>query len=219
MKRRNFLKTTVASGAGIIVAPSLLLAKDKYVSMPKLLPGQLGVIYGLAGSGKSKVIYTLAERPAYKLGLHTGSLLIYLEVNPDLRVFKNLKTIIQDYAKGGDTIYIDNIDLVAYHSNDKHLHTFWDVQKIVMKELVILAREQKCKIWITKRGNKYWNDVKIHKIFTAYYPSFKPAAIYVASLIVYVYNENRCIYGDIVKNRYGDRGTIYFGKAKNLGRR
>ena len=208
MKRRNFLKTTTMLGAGMVVAPNLLLAKDKKIlfsaPIPKLLPGQLGVIYGKSGSGKSKVIYEMANviipetMPIY----NSDALLIDLECNPDMRVFENLETIVRDYPR--ETVYIDNFNLLD--GGIKTYHRLRDIQKIAM--------ERKCRIWVTTlQQNRAANDDFFHLHNPD--PTYGMPIMSMSACVIYVRNKNGHIYGDIIKNRYGDRGTIYFG----IGRR
>jgi hypothetical protein len=227
MKRRKFLKGAAVTGA-MIVTGFPLLAKDKmknpckdismFTQMPEIQPGDIGIIYGQPASGKSKVIYELALRPYPIYDMKTDPnriyrvnsdfLLIDLECNPDMREFKNMETVLRDYKR--PNIYIDNFYLL---DNGLEMnHRLRDLQRI--------AGERECKIWITLQANRYWNDVKIHKKFTTSYPSIKPSVGHIASSIVYVYQDNGKIYGEIIKDRYGDDNklrTIYFGETKYLG--
>jgi hypothetical protein len=204
MKRRNFLKSTIAVSAGIAVAPNLLLAKPKmknpckdisiYGTMPELQPGDVGIIYGLSGSGKSKVMYKLNES-TYRPNT-INSMLINLEVNHHLRNFEDLKTVLRDYPR--ENVFIDNVYLI-------------DTPNIVEK-LRVIAQKNKSKMWVTLQANrtttaKSWEYPKISKG----YP-------YTASIIVYVYNEDGHIFGNIIKHRtdaYNHK--LYFGEAKYLG--
>ena len=222
MKRRDFLKrTSIATGA-VIVTGNFLLAKPKmknpcrdisiiYGTMPEIQPGDIGIIYGQTGSGKSKVLYEMALRPnpiynaktdpntIYRV--NSDSLLIDLECNPDMREFENMETVLRDYKR--PTIYIDNFYLLD-NAGSKMQARLRDLQGI--------AVDRKCKIWVTLQANR--------RAMSWEYPQITIGSGYLASAIVYVYQDNGKIYGDIIKNRYGitkNKQSIYFGKTKYLG--
>lgn len=236
MKRRKFLKTAIAStaviatGSGLWAKPKMkhllpgidsdIKIEDNYGTLPKLQPGEIGVLYGMTASGKSKVIYELALRtnPIYNVTQKYGviesfkvnddSMLIDLEVNPTLRNIKDLESLIKDYNR--PNIYIDNIDLLSIKNPEIDTSDFVYYRTMVMQELKRIAIENKCKMWITAQGIRSFtkSDMLIPR----------PPIGYAASVVVYLHIEDGHIYGDIMKNRTDAYNyKLYFGKAKYMG--
>lgn len=213
MKRRNFLKrSVVAVGAVIVSGPAILRATKKkqldkgivyapYVpiitaSMPELHPGEIGILYGLSGCGKSKVLRDMfLQKPV------GGNQYWDVESLKD----KALSTILNHPNSG--TLYIDGFNLIRLDNSDVNPSIESVNINIIMDRLHKKARKEQCRIWITSQINKY--SVK--------YDRLPIVAVHRASVIIHIRHEDGYIYGDIVKNKYDNKGTIWFGKAKYLG--
>lgn len=227
MKRRDFLKKTVVASTAVIVTGASILGATKktgkigtvyapyipltinttFGTLPKLQPGDIGIIYGKTGSGKSKVIYEMWSTDMRSKNIkHPAYLLVDLEVNPDMRVFENLEIILRDYPR--KNIYIDNFNMVD--DRIKTYHRLRDLQKI--------AVENKSKIWVTLQQNRtaVEDRFNVYEI-NPFQADMSQPIMSISTSIIHVRHENGHIYGDIIKNRYGTNGMIYFGKAKYLG--
>jgi hypothetical protein len=162
--------------------------------MPELQPGEIGILYGLSGCGKSKVLRDMfLQKPV------GGNQYWNIESLKD----RALSTILNHPSSG--TLYIDGFNSIRLDNSGESPSMY--SRNIIIRKLHEKARREQCRIWITSQINKY--RVK--------YDRLPIVAVHRASVILHIRHENGYIYGDIVKNRYDNEGTIWFGKAKYLG--
>lgn len=205
MKRRDFMKAAGTIIGGIALAAPSLIPKPSRITpgvpingvalIPYLPCGDIGIIYGSTGSGKSQLVYKMWDRNA-------DSHMIDLQVNPTMRYFKNLQTILDDYPR--KNIYIDNLNLLSFEPTGNPLNTQMHYyRRIVMNKLTEIAREQNCRMWVTIQSPRVHGN----------YADFGHTELQNASIAMRVINDDGDITAAVVKNRYGNTETMHFGRS------
>jgi|GEM_PF-5615363 len=202
MERRNFIKAIGAIGVGTLFAPQHLLPAEVVptksnpkrivkTTLPELPHGNIGIITGIAGSGRSFVLYS-------KYNANPNAVMFDLErIKQDFNV-----EMLLDIPKN-TTVFIDSFHLVqsTASSISATVPTPSISQHYMIRRMNVICRERNLAIWTTIHSNRNLdNTYSIH-----------PLGIY-ASMIVVVNNNQGGIYGDDTKNRYKELQSYYFGR-------
>ena len=166
-------------------------------------PGEVGIIYGKTGSGKSKLISEMA-----KCGKELESVLIDLEKQPFLRDFETLEFFLNLRNYSRQNIFIDNLYLLD--GGVKTYHRLRDIQRIAIKN--------NYRVWVTLQQNRVAEMGYFYLHNTD--PNWGMPIMSMASFVVHVTCKDGSIYGEIVKNRYGAttrNQPALLGKAKYMG--
>ena len=208
MKRRDFIKGASVIGATAVVAPNLLLAKNENVSPYELKPGEMGIIFGLSGSGKTKLLREFF----YKSPM--GSLL-FLPAKHTTKndSYRDWDFIVPEFLdKEHKAVFFDELQMINEPAGVESYRKL----AYFLHEMKRLAIKNKYPIWVTLQQNR-----SISLTEQAYYTTIGVEFVSVAIHVYTDYRTDNHIHGEIIKDRFGNTygSIIDFGLAKNLGTR
>ena len=172
--------------------PFAAKSSGKIYPFPELEAGELGIITGFTGAGKTSVLKKMQE---WNQGKNTILHHLSLAHVPELDM-NEIKRLVKT-ATNQSIIYFDDMHIVM--GNGSRSHFFEDIRK--------LATKYKKVIWVTHQANRSFvnrSNLNLDSFGSMYYS---------ASAVVYAISGHPYIVGEIIKNRYGHKGMmVNFGR-------
>jgi len=205
MKRRNFLKTSMCVGAGLIAAPSVIKGTTPQTGITELLnmlnPGELGLILGTSGSGKTTIMYDMFYHN------NAGQYFYDLESKNYPKMY--VEELLNKTRLGNAVCYIDPLNLLEV-SEVNIILTPYLKRMYILNKLSDFAKKHQTKIWISDQSTRNVNHNSIWKMYDI---------ALIPSLIVHLTNKNNKISGTILKSRNNhddEYKTLYLGNVRDI---